>query len=169
MSKISIICGGIDDDETVKKSGMLKILEEVGVSYEYSFISSDQNPADLRNYCSNIPKTDIELFICIAGLVPALPGAVKALLPTYPVIGVPLTTQDYKASEIMLASFSCPTKRPIIILGVNEMGLKKAAYCALEILSLKDNKLKSRYEKFLIKKTKKARIRSKVFKYEKTP
>ncbi|MFH1367264.1 MAG: AIR carboxylase family protein [Patescibacteria group bacterium] len=164
MAKVSVILGGKDDELMVIKSGLFKILEEIGVNYEYSIISSDQNPEELRKYCLNVPNTDIEVFICVAGLVPALPGAVKGRLPSHTVIGVPLTSEDYDAKDIMLASFSCPSKRPIIILGVNKMGLKKAAYCAAEILAIKDMHLRKRLENYLKKKTKKPQIRIKEFK-----
>ena len=163
--KIAIIVGGRDDEEMVSESGMLGILEKLNISFEYSIISSDQNPEALRKYCSESWEVGIKIFICIAGLVPALPGAVKALLPLANVISVPLTSADYNANEIILASLSVPSKRPVIILGVNKSGLKKAAYCAAEILAHANGKLQKRIQKFLDKETAKPFPRLKEFTY----
>ena len=165
--KIAIILGGRDDEETVSDSGMLGILERLNVPFEYSIISSDQNPDALRKYCSESWEDGIRIYICIAGLVPALPGAVKGLLPLGSVISVPLTSPDYDAREIILASLSVPSKRPVIILGVNKSGLKKAAYCAAEILGLTNDNLQKRIQKFLDKETAKPLPRLKEFSHGK--
>lgn len=161
--KIAIILGGRDDEEVVNDSGMLSILERLNIAFEYSIISSDQNPDVLGKYCSESWDGGIRVYLCIAGLVPALPGAVKGLLPLAIVISVPLTSQDYDAREIILASLSVPSKRPVIILGVNKSGLKKAAYCAAEILGLCNDNLQKRIQKFLDKETAKPLLRLKKF------
>src|SRR4051812_19959403 len=114
---IAIIVGGKDDEELVNNSGFFDIFEQLEVPYEYSIISSDQNPDALQSYCVEAWENGIRIFIGIAGLVPALPGAIKGWLPTAIVIGVPLTSEDYNAKEIILASLSVPTKRPVITLG----------------------------------------------------
>ena len=163
QEKIAIILGGRDDEELVNNSGMLGILERLDVPYEYSIISSDQNPEVLLEYCVESWESGIRIFICIAGLVPALPGAVKGLLPLSTVISVPLTSKEYDARDIILASLSVPSKRPVIILGVNTSGLKKAAYCAAEILGLTTEYLQKRVQKFLEEETAKPLLRSKLY------
>lgn len=160
---IAVITGGKDDEGLIEASGMLGIFEQLEIPYEYSIISSDQNPEALRTYCSEAWQAGIKIFICIAGLVPALPGAVKGTLPTAIVISVPLTSDEYDAKDIILASLSVPSKRPVVILGVNTSGLKKAAYHAAEILALNDESVNNRLREFLDNKTAKPELRKKVF------
>jgi phosphoribosylaminoimidazole carboxylase PurE protein len=166
--KIAIILGGHDDENIVNESGMLKILERLNIPFEYSIISSDQHLDALRVYCMEAWKGGVRVFICIAGLVPALPGAVKSILPLAVVISVPLTSQDFAAQEIILASLSVPSKRPVIVLGVNKSGLKKAAYLAVEILGLTNDAIQKKVKKFLEEEMAKPLPRLKEFPYGKT-
>lgn len=161
--EIAIILGGLDDEKIVQESGMFGILEKLNIAHEYSIISSDQNPDTLTKYAHEAWSQGIRIFICITGLVPALPGALKAQLPLATIISVPLTSDDYSADQIILASLSLPSKRPVIVLGVNTSGLKKAAYCAAEILSLNNPRLEKRIEDVLEKDTAKPQLRIKKF------
>jgi len=156
---IAVIVGGADDEQLVESSGMLSILKQLQIPFEYSIISSDQNPQDLRSYCLESWEKGIRIFVCIAGLVPALPGAVKGILPMAIVISVPLTSEDYDAKEIILASLSVPSKRPVIVLGVNKSGLKKAAYHAVELLALNNEVIYANLQKFFEDKTAKPQPR----------
>jgi 5-(carboxyamino)imidazole ribonucleotide mutase len=146
---LSVLVGGRSDLGRVKSSGLLTILDKVGVRYEVSVISSEQNPEELREYCRTANKRGVKLFICIAGSVPGLPAAVKAHLPAVPVIGVPLSVPEFSARDILMASFSVPARRPIMLTGIDEVGLKKAAYLACEIIACSSTTLREQYEKFL--------------------
>jgi phosphoribosylcarboxyaminoimidazole (NCAIR) mutase len=81
--------------------------------------------------------------------VPGLPAAVKAHLPAVPVIGVPLSVPEFSAHDILLASLSVPARRPIMLTGIDEVGLKKAAYLACDILACSSSSLREQYERFL--------------------
>jgi 5-(carboxyamino)imidazole ribonucleotide mutase len=146
---LAILIGGRSDLGKVKSSGLLTILDKVGVRYEISVISSEQNPEELREYCRTANRRSVKLFICIAGSVPGLPAAVKAHLPAVPVIGVPLSVPEFSARDILMASFSVPARRPIMLTGIDEVGLKKAAYLACEIIASSSIPLREQYEKFL--------------------
>ena len=56
------------------KSGFIKFfpLDEFGISYDYMVISAHRNPEYLKEY---IESSDASVFIAIAGLSAALPGA----------------------------------------------------------------------------------------------
>jgi 5-(carboxyamino)imidazole ribonucleotide mutase len=146
---LAILVGGRSDLSKVQSSGLLTILDKVGVRYEISVISSEQNPEELREYCRTVSRRDVALFICIAGSVPGLPAAVKAHLPAVPVIGVPLSVPEFSAHDILLASLSVPARRPIMLTGIDEVGLKKAAYLACDILACSSSSLREQYERFL--------------------
>jgi 5-(carboxyamino)imidazole ribonucleotide mutase len=150
---IAILVGGRSDLSRVQSSGLLSILDSVGVKYEVSVISSEQNPEELREYCQTVNKRHVALFICVAGSVPGLPAAVKAQLPAVPVIGVPLTVPEFRATDILLASLSVPARRPIMLTGLDEVGLKKAAYLACDILACSSLSLREQYHRVLSKIT----------------
>lgn len=154
--KVAVILGSRKDESAVVHSGLLKLLEEAGVEYEYSIISSDRNPDDLRAYCENLGK-GVKVVIAVAGLIPNLPIVTKSWLPHLPVISVPLTSEGYEPRDIVLASTSTPRERPIIVSGIGENGLKKAGYLVLEMLGIHDEKIKRYYLK-LQRRVKKAEI-----------
>jgi 5-(carboxyamino)imidazole ribonucleotide mutase len=85
-----------------------------------------------------VESTDAEVFICIAGLAAALPGAVAAQT-IKPVIGVP---KEVKLGGIdaLLSIVQMPTGVPVATVGID--GAKNAALLAIEILALSDKQLK---------------------------
>ena len=139
--KVAIILGSRKDEPTVVNSGLLKLLEDASIDYEYSIISSDRNPDNLREYCKNLSE-EFAVIIAIAGLIPNLPLVVKSWKPNTPVISVPLIGEGYEPKDTLLASTSTPGERPIIILGIGKNGLEKAARTSLEILSINNERIR---------------------------
>lgn len=141
MSQVAIIIGSKSDDKIVQESGMLKIFEDMKISYEYSVISAHRHPEKLRRYCKKAISEGAEVFIGIAGMAAELPGVIQILHPV-PVIGVPLTASDKFLSglDALVSILRQPPGFPVIAVGINKTGLQNAAYCAIEILNL-DNKL----------------------------
>jgi 5-(carboxyamino)imidazole ribonucleotide mutase len=84
------------------------------------------------------------VFICIAGLAAALPGAVAALT-IKPVIGVP---KEVKLGGIdaLLSIVQMPTGVPVATVGID--GAKNAALLAVEILALSDKKLEEKLTEY---------------------
>jgi 5-(carboxyamino)imidazole ribonucleotide mutase len=150
---VAILVGGHSDISVIKNSGMMSILEELGIAYELSIISSEQNPEELRSYCLAVLSKTARLCICIAGLVPGLPAVVKAHLPMLPVISVPISLPGVDARDILLASFSLPRRRPVVIAGINETGLKKAAHLACELLASSSPAFRERYQRYIAEST----------------
>jgi 5-(carboxyamino)imidazole ribonucleotide mutase len=142
---VAILVGGRSDLGRVENAGITSILEKVGLQFELTVISSEQNPEELRSYCKDLSRRGVTVLICIAGSVPGLPAAAKAHLPAIPVISVPLSVPEFEAREILLASLSVPARRPVILTGLDELGLRKATYIACEIAASSDLKLRSSY------------------------
>ena len=153
IPEVTILLGGRSDLQSLQQSGMLNILQEMEIAYEISVISSEQNPEELRAYCSQVLSRTTRVCICIAGLVPGLPAAVKSHLPMLPVISVPLSAPGVSARDILMASFSLPSRRPVILAGIDETGLKKAANLACELLAVSSPSLRSRYERHIVEST----------------
>ena len=155
--KVAVILGSRKDEPTVINSGLLRLLENAGVEYEYSIISSDRNPNDLRDYCQNL-SDDVKVIVAVAGLIPNLPIVAKSWTPQIPVISVPLVGEGYESRDILLASTSTPGERPIIVSGIGKNGLEKAGYLVLEMLGIGDGNIKRRYLE--LQKVKEAEIKT---------
>lgn len=149
----AVLMGGRSDLQRVKKSELLTILDSFSVRHETSIISSEQNPEELRHYCKQLMEKNVSVVICIAGMIPGLPAAVKAQLPSVPVISVPLSAPGFSVAETMLASFSVPARRPVIMSGIDEVGLRKAAFLTCELISLSSPLLRKKYQDFILEAT----------------
>lgn len=135
MSKVAIIIGSDSDKEL--SDAAAGILKEFGAEYEQRTLSAHRSPKALAQY---VESTDAEVFICIAGLAAALPGAVAAQT-IKPVIGVP---KEVKLGGIdaLLSIVQMPTGVPVATVGID--AAKNAALLAVEILALSDKKLNER-------------------------
>jgi 5-(carboxyamino)imidazole ribonucleotide mutase len=132
MVKVSIIIGS--DSDKGMSDAAAGILDEFGATYEQKTLSAHRNPKALAQY---VESTDAKVFICIAGLAAALPGAVAAQT-IKPVIGVP---KEVKLGGIdaLLSIVQMPTDVPVATVGID--GAKNAALLAIEILALADKQL----------------------------
>jgi len=155
--KVAVILGSRKDEPAVVNSGLLRLLENAGVEYEYSIISSDRNADALRDYCRNLGE-EVKLIVAIAGLIPNLPIVTKSWVPQIPVITVPLTGEGYEPKDTLLASASTPGERPIIVSGIGKSGLEKAGYLILEMLGISDDNIRKKY--LALQKIKEAEIRT---------
>lgn len=148
-AKLAILVGGRSDLPQVRESTLFQTLQQLGIEFTVAVISSEQNPEQLRTYCKSLKRREVRIAICIAGAVPGLPAAVKAHLPTMPVIAVPLTGGGLNATEIMLGALSLPARRPVILTGLDRAGLRKAARLAAEYLAAADDRLAAAYDEFV--------------------
>jgi 5-(carboxyamino)imidazole ribonucleotide mutase len=111
-----------------------EVLKEFGVSYKCYVASAHRTPDQLRDIVQN---SDADVFIGIAGLSAALPGAI-ASHTIKPVIGVP---RDVKLNGLdsLLSIVQMPPGVPVATVGVDNA--RNAALLAVEILALRDGKL----------------------------
>ena len=135
MPKVAIIVGSDSDKELSEAAA--GILKEFGAEYEQKTLSAHRNAKALTEY---VEGTEAQVFICIAGLAAALPGAVAAQT-IKPVIGVP---KEVKLGGIdaLLSIVQMPTGVPVATVGID--GAKNAALLAVEILALSDKKLEEK-------------------------
>ena len=155
--KVAVILGSRKDEPAVVNSGLLRLLDNAGVEYEYSIISSDRNADALRDYCQNLGG-DVKLIVAVAGLIPNLPIVTKSWALQTPVISVPLIGEGYEPKDTLLASASTPGERPIIVSGIGKNGLEKAGNLILEILGISDVRIRKKY--LALQKVKEAEIRT---------
>ena len=124
---ILIIAGSKSDQEVVKKAE--DVLKDAGLDYSVEYCSFHRELGKLQELVKN---SDARVFICIAGLAAALPGAVAALTDK-PVIGVPVSAK-LGGLDALLSIVQMPSGVPVACVGIDNGA--NAAYLALRILGL---------------------------------
>ena len=129
-----------------------KILEEFGVNYEKKIVSAHRTPDRLYNFAKNAKKNNIKAIIAGAGGAAHLPGMV-ASMTSIPVFGVPIASKNLKGIDSLLSIVQMPYGVPVGSLAIGEAVAKNAALMAISILSLLDEKVAEKLEKFRQKQT----------------
>jgi len=108
-----------------------KILDHFGVSYQLRVASAHRSPAFVEQIIHDAEEDGCTVFIAMAGLAAALPGAVAALT-TKPVIGVPCGGRV--PFDSLLSIVQLPPGVPAATVGVDRGD--NAGYLATQILAL---------------------------------
>jgi len=138
MMKVHIIMGSKSDQEVADK--VTEMLDRFGVDYELDVASAHRTPDRLKELEMN---SDAEVFIGIAGLSAALPGAIAAHT-TKPVIGVPVSGKVNL--DAILSIVQMPPGVPVAAVGLDRG--ENAALLAVEILSIKYEELRKKLEEY---------------------
>jgi len=126
---VAVLAGSKSDETVVSEA--VKVLTELGISYDAQFISAHRNPEKLRNYVSHSPA---KVFIAIAGLSAHLPGVI-ASMTIKPVIGVPVNVK-LSGLDSLLSIVQMPPGVPVGSVGIDNA--RNAGILAAEILALSD-------------------------------
>ncbi|NLT38057.1 MAG: 5-(carboxyamino)imidazole ribonucleotide mutase [Methanomassiliicoccus sp.] len=137
MPQVLIILGSKSDAPVAKKA--TDVLREFGVSSETVIASAHRTPDRVREI---VTTSDADVYIAIAGLSAALPGAV-ASATVRPVIGVPVSGKVNLDS--ILSIVQMPSGIPVAAVGLDRGD--NAALLALQILGLRDQHLASKLVK----------------------
>jgi len=128
---IQIVLGSKSDMKVAEKA--IAVLKELNVPYKLNIASAHRTPELVDKL---VAESDSEVFIAIAGLSAALPGAIAART-TKPVIGVPVSGTVNLDS--ILSVVQMPPGIPVAGVGLDRGD--NAALLAAEILALKDGKI----------------------------
>ncbi|MEM0492375.1 MAG: 5-(carboxyamino)imidazole ribonucleotide mutase [Candidatus Thermoplasmatota archaeon] len=134
--KVHIIMGSKSDKNIAESAE--KMLDEFGVKYESIVASAHRTPDHLKKI---VEESVADVFIGIAGLSAALPGAI-ASHTVKPVIGVPVSGKVNL--DAIFSIVQMPPGVPVAAVGLDRG--ENAALLALEILAIKDKTL---YEKLV--------------------
>lgn len=137
MPQVLIILGSKSDAPVAKKA--VDILKELGISSATLVASAHRSPDRVKEIASG---SDAEVFIAIAGLSAALPGAVAAAT-VRPVIGVPVSGKVNLDSVLSIVQM--PGGVPVAAVGLDRGD--NAALLAAQVLALKDPALTARLQK----------------------
>jgi len=132
--QVLIIMGSKSDQAVADKAA--KVFDKLGVSYKMTVASAHRTPERVKEVVKN---SDAEVFIAIAGLAAALPGAVAALT-SKPVIGVPVSGKLNLDS--ILSIVQMPPGIPVAGVGLDRGD--NAALLAASIIALIDKDLMER-------------------------
>ncbi|HOX34452.1 MAG TPA: 5-(carboxyamino)imidazole ribonucleotide mutase [Methanoregulaceae archaeon] len=130
MADVAIISGSTSDSKITDK--VRKVLTEHGISYDAQVLSAHRDPDKLDAY---VKSSDAKVFIAIAGLSAALPGAIAARTDR-PVIGVPVSG-TLNGLDALLAIAQMPKGVPVACVGVDNG--ENAAHLAIRILKVARN------------------------------
>lgn len=144
--KIQIIMGSKSDMPVAEKAE--KIFKEFDVEYDISVASAHRTPDVVEKM---VKTNDADVFIGIAGLSAALPGVIAAHT-TKPVIGVPVSGKVNFDS--ILSIVQMPPGIPVGAVGLDRGD--NAALLAIEICSVKDEKLRKQMQTYRENMRKKA-------------
>jgi 5-(carboxyamino)imidazole ribonucleotide mutase len=139
MVKVSVVLGSDSDREVGDKA--VAMLDEFGVENELVVYSAHRDPDGLKKY---VDSSDASIFIAVAGLSAALPGAI-ASHTVRPVIGVPKEAK-LGGLDSLLSIVQMPPGVPVACVGVDNA--RNAALLAIEVLALNDEGLKKNLEEY---------------------
>ena len=135
---VQIVLGSKSDMKVAEKA--VAVLKELGVKYKLSVASAHRTPELVDKLAL---EADAEVFIAIAGLSAALPGALAART-TKPVIGVPVSGAVNLDS--ILSIVQMPPGIPVAGVGLDRGD--NAALLAAQIIALKDAKVRKAIEEY---------------------
>jgi 5-(carboxyamino)imidazole ribonucleotide mutase len=134
---VCIIVGSKNDISKIKDC--FKTLKEFNVSFVFRVLSAHRTPDELEKFIKEIEK-NVDVFIAAAGMSAHLAGVI-ASKTIKPVIAIPL---DVKLGGLdsLLSMVNMPPGIPVACVGID--GAKNAAILALEIIAIKDERIRSK-------------------------
>ena len=139
---VGIIMGSDSDLDIMSEAA--KVLDEFGVTYEVRVVSAHRTPDVMEEYAATAAKRGLKVIIAGAGGSAHLPG-MTASHTVLPVIAVPVK-RDHHGHEAFWSNIKMPPGVPLATMPEN--GAKNGALMAIEILSLLDTDLGTRYAAF---------------------
>ncbi len=139
---VGIIFGSKSDSEIMKNAAVA--LKEFGVDYEVHILSAHRVPEKLMQVIEEMEGSGVECIIAGAGLAAHLPGVI-ASHTVMPVIGVPINAA-LQGMDSLLSIVQMPKAIPVATVGINNS--YNAGMLAVQILALKDVKLKNKLMKY---------------------
>jgi 5-(carboxyamino)imidazole ribonucleotide mutase len=135
---VQIVLGSKSDMKVAEKA--ISVLKELGVPYKIAIASAHRTPELVDEL---VAQAEAEVFIAIAGLSAALPGAIAARTHK-PVIGVPVSgTLNLDA---VLSVVQMPPGIPVAAVGLDRG--ENAAILAVQILALKYDTMRDALVKY---------------------
>lgn len=143
--RIAVMMGSKSDLHVMEEAA--KVLNDFKVSYEMKVLSAHRTPKETAEYAENLRANGLRVVICGAGASAALAGVVAAHT-TLPVIGVPIDATALNGMDALLSTVQMPPGVPVGTVAIGKAGAQNAALLALRILSVYDQTIERKLEKF---------------------
>ena len=146
MSKnidVAIIMGSDSDLPIMKDAAMF--LDEMGISYEIKILSVHRTPEKATAYANSLKENGVKVIIAGAGGAAHLPGVFAAMLPTVPVIGIPIHTKTLGGVDSLYSIVQMPSGIPVATVAID--GAVNAALLSIQILAVEDAELAAKLNK----------------------
>jgi phosphoribosylamine--glycine ligase len=146
QARVHVLMGSKNDLEAIQASGMLSVLKKVvGEEFLVSVCSAHRNTKELDAYVSEALQKGAQVFVGVAGMAAALPGALAGLSGMRaPVIAVPLDEHGIDSCLYM------PPGVPVLTAGIGTAGLKNAALAVCQVLAVSDRQVQMALREHLI-------------------
>tara|TARA_B100001564_G_C20545399_1_gene626364 strand:+ start:402 stop:869 length:468 start_codon:yes stop_codon:yes gene_type:complete len=143
--KVAFLIGSESDRKIAEAS--IDYFKYFNIKLDLLVMSAHRNPKEVSEFSSNARDNGYSILICGAGMAAHLGGAVKANT-TLPVIGVPLPGGMMDGLDSLLSTVQMPKGVPVATMSVGKSGaINSAIFCA-EVLSLNDEVILSKLDKF---------------------
>lgn len=137
--KAAIIMGS-DSDWPIMKPAV-DIFKNFGIEFDITVASAHRTPNRVKEFVQTSQEQGAKVFIAAAGCAAHLAGVV-ASYTTYPVIGVPISSEPLKGFDALLSTVQMPSGVPVATMAIN--GAKNAALFAVEIIATSDESVKQK-------------------------
>lgn len=137
--KAAVIMGSDSDWGVVQKA--VKTLKNFEIETEVHVMSAHRSPAEAAAFAAGAKENGFGVIIAAAGMAAHLAG-VLAAHTTLPVIGIPVKSANLDGLDALLATVQMPTGIPVATVAIDGAG--NAAFLAIEILALSDERLAER-------------------------
>jgi len=142
---VGVIMGSTSDWKIMQEA--CNILEEFNIPYEKLVISAHRTPDKALEYASTARERGLKVIIAGAGGAAHLAGFTAAKT-TLPVIGVPIKSAQLNGLDSLLSIVQMPGGIPVATVAIDQA--KNAALLAVEIISVYDNEIAEKLEKYRI-------------------
>jgi 5-(carboxyamino)imidazole ribonucleotide mutase len=136
--KAAIIMGSKSDYPVVERA--VRMLKAFDIEIETRILSAHRSPELVKDFAINAEGEGIEVIIAAAGKAAHLAGVVASHTPL-PVIGLPIKSSTLDGLDSLLSVVQMPSGVPVATVAID--GAENAGLLAIQILSVKYDKLRS--------------------------
>jgi 5-(carboxyamino)imidazole ribonucleotide mutase len=140
---VAVIMGSQSDWPTMKEA--CDVLDAFNIPYEKHILSAHRTPDAMRSFAIGARTLGIKVIIAGAGGAAHLPG-MTAAYTTLPVIGVPILSKTLQGVDSLLSIVQMPKGIPVATVAIGNAS--NAGLLAVQMLSIADEKLTGKIEKF---------------------
>lgn len=142
---VGVVMGSRSDWPTMREA--VRVLEQMGVSYEARVVSAHRTPERLMAYAKSARDRGLKVIVAGAGGAAHLPGMLASMTPL-PVLGVPVRSAALSGLDSLLSIVQMPRGVPVGTLAIGEAGAMNAGLLATSILALGDPELAQKLDAF---------------------